>query len=129
MRSSHRQGHWGCGMSTGHTSGPWLAKREGFSTVYIEARIGGGMLQEIAACGPTAGGSDEQEANAELIASAPDLLAENDRLKALNAELVAALAVFVNKHDAAPDGQLGIGLINGDFGKARAALAKNKETT
>lgn len=54
--------------------GEWFAKREGQSTVYIECRIGGGWLQEVAACGPTANGSEEQEANAKLIAAAPDLL-------------------------------------------------------
>jgi hypothetical protein len=56
------------------TKGSWFAKRDGWSTVYIECRIGGGMLQEVAACGPTESGSDEQEANANLIAAAPDLL-------------------------------------------------------
>ena len=57
-----------------HTPGPWFTRREGFSTVYIEARIGGGMLQEVAACGPTAAGIGQQEANAQLIAAAPELL-------------------------------------------------------
>ena len=56
------------------TEGEWFAKRDGWSTVYVECRIGGGMLQEVAACGPTASGPDEQEANARLIAAAPDLL-------------------------------------------------------
>lgn len=59
---------------TKHTPGPWFTKREGFSTVYIEARIGGGMLQEVAACGPTEAGQEQQEANARLIAAAPELL-------------------------------------------------------
>ncbi len=59
---------------SGFTKGEWFAKREGQSTVYIECRIGGGWLQEVAACGPTANGSEEQEANAKLIAAAPDLL-------------------------------------------------------
>lgn len=61
-------------METKHTPGPWFTKREGFSTVYVEARIGGGFLQEIAACGPTAAGIQQQDANAKLIAAAPDLL-------------------------------------------------------
>lgn len=38
------------------TEGEWFAKRDGWSTVYVECRIGGGMLQEVAACGPTASG-------------------------------------------------------------------------
>ena len=58
-----------------HTKGEWFCKREGFSTVYVEARIGGGLLQEVAACGPTANGSEEQEANARLMAASPRLLA------------------------------------------------------
>lgn len=68
-----------------HTPGPWFEHREGFATVYIEARIGGGMLQEVAACGPTDAGQDQQSANARLIAMAPDLLAYVKR-KAENAE-------------------------------------------
>lgn len=57
-----------------HTPGPWFTKREGFSTVYVEARIGQGMLQEVAACGPTEAGPAQQDANARLISAAPDLL-------------------------------------------------------
>lgn len=56
------------------TPGPWFEHREGFSTVYIEARIGGGMIQEVAACGTCDKGSDQQSANAKLIAAAPELL-------------------------------------------------------
>ena len=37
------------------------------------------------------GGSHTQEANAALIASAPDMAAEIERLSKVNAELVAAL--------------------------------------
>ena len=59
---------------TKHTPGPWRTKREGFSTVYVEARIDGGLIQEVAACGPTEAGRDQQEANARLIAAAPELL-------------------------------------------------------
>ena len=49
------------------TKGEAFSKRDGFSTVYVEVRIGGGWLQEVAACGPTANGQDEQQANADLI--------------------------------------------------------------
>lgn len=52
------------------TPGPWFEHREGFSTVYVEARIGGGMVQEVAACGPTDAGQYQQAANARLIAEA-----------------------------------------------------------
>ncbi|MFV2949993.1 hypothetical protein [Pseudomonas japonica] len=56
------------------TPGPWFTKREGFSTVYVEARLRQGVIQEVAACGPTEAGREQQEANARLIAAAPDLL-------------------------------------------------------
>lgn len=52
------------------TKGEAFNKRIGFSTVYVEVRIGGGWLQEVAACGPTANGQDEQQANADLITEA-----------------------------------------------------------
>lgn len=50
-----------------HTPEPWFYHRQGFSTVYIEARIGGGMLQEIAACGPCQDGTEQQDENARRI--------------------------------------------------------------
>jgi hypothetical protein len=46
-------------------------------TKYVEARIGGGMIQEVAAVGPTAadeGYGPQQAANARLISAAPELL-------------------------------------------------------
>jgi hypothetical protein len=52
------------------TPGAWFTNRDGFSTVYVEARICGGWLQEVAACGPTEQGPEQQEANARLIAEA-----------------------------------------------------------
>lgn len=80
-----------------HTKGEWFYKRDGFSTVYVEARIGGGWLQEVAACGPTANGSGEQEANARLIASAPDLL---EALSDLKRELILSDVdmEYIEKH-------------------------------
>lgn len=56
-----------------HTKGAWFITQDGYSTIYVEARLGGGMLQEVAACGPTEAWQ-QQEANARLIASAPDML-------------------------------------------------------
>ena len=50
-----------------HTPEPWFYHRQGFSTVYIEARIRGGMLQEIAACGPCQDGTEQQDENARRI--------------------------------------------------------------
>ncbi|WP_277593643.1 hypothetical protein [Pseudomonas chlororaphis] len=57
-----------------HTPGPWYTHRNGFSTVYVEARLRQGVIQEVAACGPTEAGQEQQEANAKLIAAAPELL-------------------------------------------------------
>lgn len=48
-----------------HTQGPWFTKKDGLS-YYIDARIGGRMLQEVAYCGPTEKW-EEQEANARRI--------------------------------------------------------------
>lgn len=56
-----------------HTPGPWFVNGRESYTKYVEARIGGGLLQEVAACGPTEQ-QEQQEANARLIAAAPDLL-------------------------------------------------------
>lgn len=47
-------------------------------TKYVEARIPGGLIQEVASVGPTDadnGYGPQQEANARLIAAAPELLA------------------------------------------------------
>lgn len=60
-----------------HTPGPWFVT--GNMTLYIEARIGGGLIQEVAAVGPTeadSGYGPQQRANADLLAAAPVLLAE-----------------------------------------------------
>lgn len=56
------------------TPGPWFIS--GSMTKYVEARIGGGWVQEVAACGPTdadGGYGVHQQANAHLIAAAPEL--------------------------------------------------------
>ena len=58
-----------------HTPGPWVVV--GSLTKYVEARLVGRLIQEVAACGPTMadeGYGQQQEANARLIAAAPDLL-------------------------------------------------------
>lgn len=87
------------------TPGPWFVS--GSMTRYVEARIGGGTIQEVAACGPTdadGGYGEQQHANARLIAAAPDLL--------------EALEHLVNHIDVT--GSLSIL----STGKARAAIAK-----
>jgi hypothetical protein len=67
---------------SGYTPGPWHTKREGLSTIYVEANIGGGWVQEVAACGPTET-ADQKEANARLIAAAPELLEALERIAVL----------------------------------------------
>lgn len=64
-----------------HTPGPWFVNGRESYTKYVEARIGGGLLQEVAACGPTEQ-QEQQEANARLIAAAPDLLEALENLMA-----------------------------------------------
>ena len=62
-------------MPHSFTPGPWVVV--GRLTKYVEARLVGGLIQEVAACGPTMadeGYGQHQEANARLIAAAPDLL-------------------------------------------------------
>ena len=71
------------------TPGPWYAT--GKLTRYVEARIDGGLIQEVAACGPTkadGGYGPQQEANASLIAAAnPATISELlDRLEAAEKE-------------------------------------------
>ena len=57
-----------------HTPGPWVVV--GRLTKYVEARLVGRLIQEVAACGPTMadeGYGQQQEANARLIAAAPTM--------------------------------------------------------
>ena len=83
-----------------HTMGPWFCPTPLHGTFYVEARIDGGMLQEVASCGPTAEPS-QQAANARLLAAAPELL--------------EALKVLVENGGIGPEQM---------FHDARAAIAK-----
>ena len=87
------------------TPGPWYVT--GKLTRYVEARIDGGLIQEVAACGPTkadGGYGPQQEANARLIAAAnPAAISELlDRLEEAEKErgsammLVDRLALALN---------------------------------
>ena len=67
----------------------------------------------------------EREANARLIAEAPETAAERDRLKALNAELLAALKA-VNRArltDASADWQRATDLTDAAIAKAEGGAA------
>lgn len=117
------------------TPGPWATHREGFSTIYIQASIGGGWVQEIAACGPTNDGSAQQEANARLIAEAGTVFHNTGlspvQLVEQRDELMAALRKMVAVHEYPADNllqpskeQLWISMANAALSMARAALAK-----
>lgn len=72
-------------MSTKHTPGPWRVTG-GSMTKYVEATIRDGWVQEVAAVGPTEadnGYGRQQDANALLIAAAPDLLTALEALMQL----------------------------------------------
>ena len=103
-------------MQSSFTPGPWRTKREGFSTVYVEARIDGGLIQEVAACGPTEAGLEQQEANARLIAAAPELLEA----------LQAVLRSFPTDRDMRDAGweRAEIDMACRDYEAARAAISK-----
>lgn len=72
MTSKHTPGPWHVGMKPG----PMIYGKRGEQIADLTAEL---LMQ------------DENAANAALIASAPDLLAENYKLRAVNLELVAAL--------------------------------------
>ncbi len=93
-----------------HKPGPWFVNGRESYTKYIEARIGGGLLQEVAACGPTEQ-QEQQEANARLIAAAPDLLE-------------ALIAMEREKSDYMTRNNLGDPAIETTNKLARAAIAK-----
>jgi hypothetical protein len=100
-------------MSSAHTPGPWFTTRP-HGTIYIEARLRGSTLQEVAAVGPTEA-PEQQEANARLIAAAPDLL-----------EALQQLVLINERHNAACETVLGRPLDWKDdyLDAARAAITK-----
>lgn len=56
-----------------HTPGPFFTSCPHGGTIYVEARLRGSTIQEVAAVGPTET-PDQQQANAKLFAAAPELL-------------------------------------------------------
>lgn len=79
-------------MTAKHTPGPWTVS--GQRTKYVESRIRSGWVQEIAAVGPTEadnGYGPQQEANARLIAAAPELL---DVVKGFRRKLETYVSVY-----------------------------------
>lgn len=98
-----------------HTPGPWFV--DAHNNVLAEGCL--------VAFPSVASGLEKQEANAHLIAAAPETASERDRLKEINAELLNALEeVFV----------IGDQLVSAVYGnefveKARAVRAKAKGVT
>lgn len=104
-----------------HTPGPWTAKKHNSGSVEIthESQERHSLVAVLPGSGLQQGSIDE---NARLIASAPDILAERDRLRALNAELLAALVQCEDLLSELADG----GAENPELEIARAAIAKAK---
>jgi len=71
-------------METKHTPGKWFANGSDTSLATWVEDANGKRVCTMRQC-------EDDWANAELIASAPALLAERDKLLAVNAELLAAL--------------------------------------
>ncbi len=76
-------------MSTKHTPGIWYLS--GKHTKYVEALLDNGFTQEVASVGPTladGGYGEQQQANARLIAAAPELLEALQEVFSLEASLL-----------------------------------------
>lgn len=79
-------------MSGGkHTPGPWVYSFESVDPEWaVVTTVGGSVIANV-------NSDHRQEANARLIAAAPETAAERDRLKEVNADLLAALKQFRTK--------------------------------
>ena len=108
-------------MTNKHTPGPWQVNKKVKTTV--ETCADGQGINIIADCSDVDGirSRAEDQANAALIAQCPDLLAERDRLREVNAELLAALR-DIERSDTSNGGTF----VKELQSIARAALAKAK---
>lgn len=110
-------------MKTQHTPGPWFVSTPTYRTLYVEARVRNGMLQEVAVCGPTAYPA-QQAANARLIAAAPELLEALEELCAcpqgVDEATVPKAGVEANPTQVVMN--MSVGLVR--LRKAQAAIAK-----
>lgn len=111
-------------MTTKHTPGKWVAcGSESNLATWVEDGTGKRVC--------TMRQCEDDWANAELIASAPALLAERDKLRQVNADLLAALIECADLLNAVADP----GGEKGDYGfdcndalkTARAAIARAEE--
>ncbi len=89
-----------------HTPGPWkvFTTKDGTQVIGIGELNGAG----VADCGfgVWRGGSKEALANARLIAAAPETAAERDRLREVNAELLAILKRILSAHQTGNNGAI-----------------------
>ena len=74
-----------------HTPGPFFTSCPHGGTIYVEARLRGSTIQEVAAVGPTET-PEQQQANAKLFAMSPQLLLA----------LIDAATIFRGLVDAVP---------------------------
>ena len=118
-------------METRHTPGPWTVHNTLGRSLDICWRVPDGPICHMRWSDGLRPVVEERiAADARLIARAPDLLAENDRLRAVNAELATAVkamqaacdewaAEFTQKKRA-----MDWGVVNDAYVKASAALAR-----
>lgn len=115
-----------------HTPGPWWADDSRYGTIYIEANavIDKRLLQEICAVGPTESGREQQEANARLIAAAPDLLSAAEHAEAWIGDMPHGDNCYLSDHyDGDPGNQCNCGkevvlsLLNDAIAKATGGAA------
>ena len=96
-------------MTAKHTPGPWarVPQTQGGDLIAREYFTGKQMNQRglrlVCFMLARADSFEEDEANARLIAAAPETAAQRDRLRVINAELLAALEAALrirpNRHD------------------------------
>jgi hypothetical protein len=81
-----------------HTPGPWHHSCGRYVYAYHQGEFGYSKSRVVASVPDDEldGGEEEQQANARLIAAAPETAAERDRLKEVNAELLAALRAMLS---------------------------------
>ena len=101
------------------TPGPWNTSPGGCGIIGPDKQWLGGMNDWVCEYSEE---MTQSENNAAFIAAAnPAAVLELIRQRD---ELLSALKVFADKYNSAPDGDLGIGLVNGDFFRAIDAIAK-----
>ena len=108
-------------METKHTPGPWIVRMTASGNPFIYEDATGKNIAGVAGCRPGIDAEESQD-NAALIAQAPDLLTERDRLRQVNAELLAALRLIVKSLTLA--GAPELACQEYQLGIARAAIAK-----